>query len=82
MSSGSNNTIKINNDLIKERRSALGYTQEQLSELTNISRSQLQRIENGNSSNANFKTIYHLCTFLNIKFEDVVINIKGGNILK
>lgn len=74
-----NKQIKLNGSIIKESRKRLRYTQEQLCEAINISRSQLQRIESGSALNVNFTTVCNLCSFLGLNFEDIISDLsKGG----
>lgn len=55
---------------IKEARTALGYSQEQLAEMVGVSRNTISSIETGQFS-PTAKLALILCIALNKKFEDI-----------
>lgn len=55
---------------IKEARTALGYSQEQLAEIVGVSRNTISSIETGQFS-PTAKLALILCIALNKKFEDI-----------
>ena len=55
---------------IKEARTALGYSQEQLAEMVGVSRNTISSIETGHFS-PTAKLALILCVALNKKFEDI-----------
>ena len=55
---------------IKEARTALGYSQEQLAEMVGVSRNTISSIETGQFS-PTAKLALILCSALNKKFEDI-----------
>ena len=57
--------------MIKENRIKKGYTQEQLTELIDISWRQLQRIEK-NENNTKISTLKKIIRILNIPDEDIL----------
>lgn len=61
----------LNGSAISQQRIKKGYTQEQLSELTDISKSQIQRIESNKPINCTINTYIHL-----MKALDPEINIQ------
>lgn len=61
--------------MIKEYRKKLGFTQEKLAELLDISPRQLQRIESGQTETS-LKTLKKLIKILDISDEDIVNYIK------
>lgn len=58
-------------DMIKEYRIKRGYTQEQLSEMLNISTRQLQRIEK-EECKTSIKTLKKIRKLLNVPDEDMI----------
>lgn len=69
--------------LVKESRIAKGFTQKDLSELTNISTRSIQRIENGKLTPRIYtiKTLAKALGFSLDELEDIVLNQKGGIVL-
>ena len=69
--------------LVKESRIAKGFTQKDLSELTNISTRSIQRIENGELTPRIYtiKTLAKALDFSMDELEDMVLNQKSGVIL-
>jgi len=61
--------------MFKEYREKKGYTQEQLSEMIDISTRMLQRIEN-KENNPSVKTFRKLIVALNISDKDIVHIVK------
>lgn len=61
--------------MFKEYRKNLGFTQEKLAELLDISPRQLQRIETGKTETS-LKTLKKLIKILNISDEDILKYIK------
>lgn len=66
------NFKRINKDLIRNKRIEKGYSQEKLSDLTGVSRSQIQRLESGETDDTKTSTINKICIVLDIKLEDVI----------
>lgn len=62
--------------MIKENRIKMGYTQEKLAEMIDISPRQLQRIEK-NEDNTKISTIKRLILVLKISDEEVIKFFKG-----
>ena len=56
----------INGKRIKNARVNKNYTQEQLSELCGVSRSQIQRIESSSAVNCTINTFFNLVNILGI----------------
>jgi transcriptional regulator with XRE-family HTH domain len=69
--------------LVKESRIAKGFTQKDLSELTNISTRSIQRIENGELSPRIYtiKTLAKALDFSLDELEETVLNQPNGTIL-
>lgn len=61
--------------MFKEYRKNLGFTQEKLAELLDISPRQLQRIETGKAETS-LKTLKKLIKILNISDDDILKYIK------
>lgn len=66
------NSYSIDGLKIKEKRIKIGYTQEQLSELSGVSRSQVQRIESGKSENCTITTCIKLTKALNLNLYEII----------
>lgn len=62
--------------MIKENRIKCGYTQEQLSELVNISTRQLQRIEK-DENGTKIQTLKKIIKILNIPDEEILNYLKN-----
>jgi|GEM_PF-3166959 len=71
------NITKLNNSLIRARRIEKQFSQDRLSELTGISRSQIQRIESNSVNDIKIKTLLKLCHVLDLKIEDIIIEKEG-----
>ena len=64
------NRKKMISELVKEKRVAKGYTQKELSELSNISVRSIQRIENGEILPRSY-TLKTLAEILGVSFENI-----------
>lgn len=64
------NRKKMISELVKEKRMAKGYTQKELSELSNISVRSIQRIENGEILPRSY-TLKTLAEILGVSFENI-----------
>lgn len=63
------------NDLaifIKEHREKLNISKRKLSELSNISTTEIRRLENGVRKNPSFPTLKSIANALNVRYEDIL----------
>lgn len=63
--------LNIDYEMIKNKRIELNMPQDKLSELANISRSQIQRLETG-ASDSKISTVCKVCLILNIDLNDLI----------
>lgn len=63
--------LNIDYEMIKNKRIELNMSQDKLSELANISRSQIQRLEMG-ASDSKISTVCKVCLILNIDLNDLI----------
>lgn len=63
--------LNIDYEMIKNKRIELNMLQDKLSELANISRSQIQRLETG-ASDSKISTVCKVCLILNIDLNDLI----------
>lgn len=70
---------RISGDAVYKNRLRKKYTQEKLSELSGVSRSQIQRIEEGNSGNCKFDTFMKILVVLEIDWRELYIEEKLDN---
>lgn len=70
---------RISGDAVYKNRLRKKYTQEKLSELSGVSRSQIQRIEKGNSGNCKFDTFMKILVVLEIDWRELYMEEKLDN---
>lgn len=58
---------------IKEHREKLNISMRKLSELSNISTTEIRRLENGVRKNPSFPTLKSIANALHVRYEDILI---------
>lgn len=64
---------------IRTRRESLGMTREELAEKTEISFSQLSKIERNEQKNPTIQSIISICTALNCSVDELIYNEKSAD---